>query len=221
MNIYDVISSNQTQVYISKVFGAAPIESGDFIFWIIISLIIGFTALTIRYTFNPTDKKEYELWKNESWPTKIFICLMVGGLSFFTTISFLELLSTLDYFIYGSAEKFNLVFRNGFLGSILYSMIYSTGFIWVLGKKGNVHYGDLKKFALFSIYLSIILIFLGTSLIVLKKSFSLGISFIAFNLFLIMLIILFFYLIPKNMKNTPKLKKEKMSLKDILKKKKK
>lgn len=207
MDIYEIISSNQTQTYVSKVFGTT-IGLGDFIFWIVLSSIIGFTALTIRYTFNPNDKEEYELWKNEHWPTKIFICLMIGGLSFLTIETLLEFSSALNYLIYGSTEKFDSVFRKGLLGSVLFSIVYSAGFIWTLSKRGDGYYKDLKKFALFSIYAIVILGLLGGSLFILRNSVPLGLAFIAFTLIVLVVMIVPFYVKPKNYQEKSNLKKK-------------
>ncbi len=186
-SLQEIISAVENISLNSRLFGNnAGLSNTDFIFYIFLFTIIGFISITVRYTLNYIDEKEYKKWRDENWLTKVFLSILVGGLSYLFVIVFISLIGSIIFAVTGTNEnQFTKYFvKDVLFGNVLLAVAYGSGILYLLSKRGRVNYKDITKFSLFNVYAVFILSIWSLPFFVIRNSLILFIMGILFSILL-------------------------------------
>jgi len=170
----EILNSTITDTYVHRVFTGINAPTTDIVIFFLISLLVGFIVLTLRYTINPRDEKEYSRWKDENIIAKIFLSLITGFFGYVTVLIIEEFLRAIKFSVGGKLES--ILFSDYFsIFAIVFSVIYTFTFFIFFRINQKEPYKDIEKFALWHVFIPFILALTGTAIAVFRFSIPLSI----------------------------------------------
>jgi hypothetical protein len=180
INLFEILNSTEVQQYSNRVFSDLPGTPIDKAIFLLVSVIVGFAAITWRYVINPKDDREYARWKKEDTATKIFLSLVIGFMGYVAVIILSEFVGAFNFLISG---KEILIFKDHLnIGVLVCAVFYTLIFLLSLGRNQLSPYKDLQKFALLHIYIIPIFGIMAASFVVMRFNFGFGIILFLFAL---------------------------------------
>lgn len=138
--------------------------------------IIGLVILTLRYSLNPRTKEEYNLWKNETFTTKIILCLITGFASYLMTFLITGILDAISLVTIGE-KGLDLKFFD--ISTIVLSMIVGFGLLYLLANRMNLYgFKDVQYFITITIFAAVPLASIGLFIVFLPKDLSIAFFFL-------------------------------------------